>query len=380
MRNPVHLQIEGDVLLAASFSDTLLRLSGDDGSTAWSVDHHGFGSIASFHRSADGNVIVIGSSRWGKIDFQTGAVVWDAVAPAESCAPAWCSIPRTLELPDGSLLQVGYKSGATGFVADMLAHLHVDGSGTFELWFPEEGALLRPEIMAIASDSSGQVWTEVRERLPGTSLRMRSLAKFNLHTGAFDGRQVLLNYSTNVHTRTLYTSQWLSAPELDRLPVRTYVHSPPTPTHHGVAVLDTTATQAGNLSVDAMISSALVMAGERVAFQVNARYNGTESLSDAGVDIVLPWGSEADDLRCLGASANACAFDTRDGDVHVTFLIASGEEIRIYGTVRALDTANPTPVFNATVYGPTGLLEQDTNDNFLALPITQSLFHADFEP
>lgn len=377
---PVFLPLEDDVALASGYSDSLLRLNGADGGVLWTADTRDLGSVDSLHLAIDGNLIAVGSSRWAKFDAGSGAMLWSALSPRATCFPAYCASPRTIRLPDGNLLQVGSKSHSGSQSTALAALLHTDGNGTYEIWFPEEDSLLRPQIRAAEVDPNGQIWMMIRERLTGTSLSLWSLTRFDLVTGEFEGRQAMMVYSDNVNTPYFFLSRWLGAPQNDRLPVFTGVSRLPAPVSDGIALLDTSVSSAGNLSLDASIPPGPLMPGESVPFQVNVHFSGTAALDKARVDIVLPWGSGPSGVSCSAASDTLCRIETQDGDLHAEFSIGPGESIVISGSVSVLDSAASVPRLDAMVHGPTGLLEQDTLDNFVSIPVVQSLFRDGFEP
>jgi hypothetical protein len=187
-------------------------------------------------------------------------------------------------------------------------------------------------------------------------------------------------YSDSSMTPYYFNPHLLSAPENDRLPVVIDISEPPLPARNGIAVLDTSVTATGNLSIDASISPGPVMPGEEVPFRVSAQYSGSSGIDPVEVGVVLPWGSGLAAVSCSAPAGGPCEIETGDGDLHARFPIEPGEVIDIQGRVRVLDSAGSAPVLSALVNGPTGLLEQDTRDNFVVLPVKQSLFRDGFEP
>jgi outer membrane protein assembly factor BamB len=379
LSNPLFLLLGDDVILEGSWG-LLLRLNGTDGSVLWTASTLDLGSIGSLHLTSDGNLIAVGYRRWAKFDASSGAMLWSATSPGWTCFPEHCGNPLTIQLPDGNLLQFGSKRNSIGESKALVALLHIDGSGTFDLWFPEENSPLRPLIRDAEVDADGQIWMKVRDRLVGGRHSLWSLSRFDLDTGELEGRQAMHPYSDSSMTPYYFNPHLLSAPENDRLPVVIDISEPPLPARNGIAVLDTSVSATGNLSIDASISPGPVMPGEEVPFRVSAQYSGSSGIDPVEVGVVLPWGSGLAAVSCSAPAGGPCEIETRDGDLHARFPIEPGEVIDVQGRVRVLDSAGSAPVLSALVNGPTGLLEQDTRDNFVVLPVKQSLFRDGFEP
>ncbi len=358
---------------------TLLRLDGADGSIQWSADISQLESISWLHIADDGNILAVGFRRWGKFDASTGALLWSAPSPALTCVPIRCSVIRVMALSSGDVLQIGYKIQTGGLNPPMVALLHTDGSGAYDLWFPEADSPLRVSMLDVAQDAQDQVWLRVRESLSGAACSLRSLSRLDLATGEFKGRQVFGCLSNNPFASNELPSAWIDGPRDERLLTTLYSRQPPLPQTFGTALVDTTISAQGNLSVVASILPGPAMPGESIPFEVIGRYNGTAPLDRVRMEIVLPWGSAISALSCRTTGGTSCDLDMRDGDLHGEAAMQAGDVITIKGLVPVLDNAMENTALGAVIYGPTGLLEQDLTDNFASIAVAQSLFRDGFE-
>lgn len=389
---PAFVEVGNDVVAASSISQTLKRFDGANGSVIWEASTQSLGTVASLYLASDGNVIAVGLGGWAKFNATTGSLVWSAETPALSCPGNFCEITRTLPLPDGSLLQTGTLNNSNGGQSAMAALLHTDGSGEFELWFPQQNAPLRTLIRAAEVDSQGRVWMAIRESLDGTDLRLWSLTRFDQTSGQFMGRQALMNFSDKSLSSSFSVGDWLSAPEGNRLPIRSEFNAPPAPISNGIVMLDTSVSATGNLALEATLPSGAGNPGEEVPFQFEIRYDGRTALNQVRLHAVLPLGGAPSGLKCTLRKEPLCRgnrcwhpiqlprpapivteipcdIDTRDGDLHVAFPVGPREVITVEGALDVQDSAGPSPVLSGLIQGPTGLLEQDTRDNFVSVPI-----------
>lgn len=376
---PIFELIEDDVLLERYYD--LFRLNGTDGSVVWTADTHEFGGAYHFRMDSDSDIVVIGSSRWGKLEESDGSLLWSATAPARTCSPSHsCRNVSTLDLPNGDLLQTGstFSPGSTG--EPMVALLHPQDA-SFEIWFPDVVTSLRPTIQYVAVDSENRIWMQIREQLIGSSQRLRYLTRFDPATGSWVGRQHIYHYSAgNWLSPYQGVTEWFSAPQNGRLPVQFYQRLMPHAAHYGVGVIDTQVTTEGNLAVTASVDPGPVVPGEEVSFEVSIEYSGTLALHDVALDIALPWSSGVQTLQCSIVVPNPnCGMVIDDGDLHGVFSLRPGDVVVVTGTVKALDSNDESQQLDAVVHGPTSLLEQDSSDNTASLTVVHSLFLGDFE-
>ena len=376
---PVFKLIEGDVLLERFYD--LYRLNGLDGSVLWTASTLETGGVHSLHIASDGDIVLTGFLGWGRLDSADGSVIWFSNAPAYACAPFNpCRYVQTHEMPNGDLLQVGIRAAANYINEPMVALLHPENGGSFEVWFPDSSTPLVSRIQHVAVDSENRIWMQIREDLGGSNLRMRYLTRFDPVAGTWIGRQFVSNYSTNWVSPYQALTEWLGPPQDGRLPVQTFERASPQLGHYAVGVVDTRVIATGNLSVTASLDPGPAMPGEEVAFQVSARYLGTAALNAVALNIALPWSSGVSALECSsGTVGHLCSIEQRDGDLHVTANFQPGGRLDVSGKVKALDSDSELQRLNAIVQGPIGLLEQDSSDNTITLGVAQSLFHNGFD-
>ncbi|MEZ5462507.1 MAG: PQQ-binding-like beta-propeller repeat protein [Dokdonella sp.] len=380
---PPYLQIPefellgDDVILSEGFQ--LLRLDGDSGAVKWSADLSSFDSIFWLHATDDGDILVNGFRRWGKIEGETGIILWSGPAPALSCQPSRCSNPTTHALPDGNLLQVSYYAGDLTITTSMVALLHTDGSGTYERWFPGSGTDSSLRIDNVGITPQGGIWMRLREFSSGVQFTPRWLTRFDLDTGQFVGRQALGIIPRNIQGQYASPYRWLGPPENGRILAGTEIRDMPAVLTGGAGLFDVSIHAQGNVSISASVPGGSYMSGERLPFVVNVAYEGDVAIDGLQLNVSLPWGGAVTDLSCSTGGEDSCAIDMRDGDLTATFNLLPGAGIEIQGEVQVLDGDDPEPALGAVVQGPTGLLEIDSTDNAVLVRTSQSLFHDGFD-
>ena len=194
-----------------------------------------------------------GIRRWGKFDASTGGAALVRAVARIDLRSHRCSVIRVMALSSGDVLQIGYKIQTGGLNPPMVALLHTDGSGAYDLWFPEADSPLRVSMLDVAQDAQDQVWLRVRESLSGAACSLRSLSRLDLATGEFKGRQVFGCLSNNPFASNELPSAWIDGPRDERLLTTLYSRQPPLPQTFGTALVDTTISAQGNLSVVASI-------------------------------------------------------------------------------------------------------------------------------
>lgn len=372
-----------DILLVGPFqgsSDTIRRLSGIDGSIVWasSIFASSYGVFGTYNVDA-GHVVVFGGVSqtvlWAKLDLQTGNALWTNSASVPPCTMASCSGGGDdLILSDGDILFVGERN-----YNPSLQRFHTDGSGTIDNWdLPASDPALESWMVRVQNDSIGAIRLYLRRGYGKSQGGVTFLAGFDMTTGALLGQQAIYAYTSDPIAAFSYPDPllWTAA---NRLVVSTYSAQPPLPTSMGTALFDTSVTAHGDLIAAVSIDRTQVMPGELVGFHLKATYTGDLPLTGAHMLGNLPWQSGITGLTCSTMSASNCAIDSRSGAINALFDISPGGSIDITGQIRVLD-ATDTETFTATTYGPIGLSEQDTLNNFARTTVTQSLFRDGFDP
>ncbi|HET6545921.1 MAG TPA: PQQ-binding-like beta-propeller repeat protein [Rhodanobacteraceae bacterium] len=363
--------IGNDVLL--DMDDVLVRLSGADGSIEWASDSITPDFISETYLADDGNIIVLGYHSWRKLDASTGTTLWSGDIPSLNCATQVCGIYDSLALPGSDLLQVGTVDGVP--VAILLLG---DGSGESRLWHPLPASHLQSYLANPGLDSSGRVWVRLVEREPLFYLGAGFLASLDLANGTLGGAQALTDQGYGVLARSPFYIA-LAPPENDRMLVSTYLQQAPAPTTQGAALLDTTVSAHGNLSLTTVLDPSPLMPGDIAHFVVMAHYDGDLPLTGVHLVMRTPWVLTSPDLDCIGVGADNCEGDLYTGDLRATFDINPGATISVNADVPVLDIDVAALVIDALVYGPTGLSEDNAIDNFAETAIAQSLFHDGFD-
>jgi hypothetical protein len=370
-----------DVVVPGGFLDapaTALRVSGVDGSVAWSshvFDEHWPGD--SLDRLGDGSFVAYGgddtSYSWARLDPATGVATWTSAVPWVPCYGAGCSgYGTSLVLPGDDKLVPFQRD-----YAPWLKRQHNDGSGLVDEWMLGAASpILSSWVRQILRDSSGQLHAYLRRghRFTGSVSFIAALdAQGNLL-----GQQAFYPYDGDPLDAWSYPEP-LAMPAPDRILARTLAARPPLPTTSGVALFDTSVTARGNLAVALDTDRMRVGADMPLTFHLRVTYTGDAPI--AGVRLVanLPWASGITGTTCVVQSGGACSLDTRTGNVRATFDLAPGGTVDVSGSVRVLDADRETPAITATTYGPIGLSESDTIDNFARVDLIQSLFVDGFD-
>ncbi|MGA8276856.1 MAG: PQQ-binding-like beta-propeller repeat protein [Rhodanobacteraceae bacterium] len=372
LQTPDFALIGNDVLLAGA--DSLLRLSGADGMVEWTSDASAPQNISLIRIVDDGNIVVVGSDQWAKLDATNGTTLWSGDLPSLNCTTGSCYPNyQTLALPGGDLIEVGAVDDAP-----IVILLHGDGSGDSEVWRPDSSPLLSSTLIDAASDPDGGIRVSHNERLRTSGLGVRFLSRFDPATGELIDEQALGPFYDDPLAELL-SPFWLAPPASDRLLATTYVEQAPQPTTEGAALLDTSSDTHGNLTVTTSLDPGPISPGDIAHFEVIVHYEGDISLSGVHLIVRTPWVVTSPNLFCFGFGATNCTGDLYSGDIRATFDIDPGGDLHLQGDVPVLDTDDPAPTIDAIAYGPTGLVEQNTLDNFASTPVAQSLFHDGFD-
>jgi len=362
-----------DVVVNSDFTapygaDSLLKLSGADGSVLWgSPIYRQNGNQVSgvFVEPDDGNLIVTGTG-WSKLDSATGAVLWS------NACEQFCFSYDALVLDDGSLL-----SAAQDQQRMLLMYLPATAGATAVTWRPDQADTRATTSLAMTPfrDSSGNVWLRTVKRY-GKSDGVFYLSRFDMQSGTLASQQAMTIYGKD--PLTSYLSPFLlAAPEGGRLPVWFDANQTPAPFTWGDAMLDSSITATGNLGVQVFSDHPFAVPGDVITFHVVASYNGSAAITGARVLFDFSWPGHATSLVCAKQAASNCVIDARGGAMTATFDIQSGGHVDISGQLRVGASSNPQ--LHALIAGPIGLDELDTSDNGMSLLIDQSIFKNGFE-
>lgn len=356
------------------YQPTIVKLSGADGSVLWSSGAlSSYYGVSDAHTLGDGSVIAIGSG-WAKLNGHNGHTVWESqpVADPKPCFP--CYAYSSLFLDNGDYIRAGENNGLAEVV-----RLRGDGSGIADFWYPDTGAgLLRSYVQDLQIDSQGQIWSRLTRRVRAGSLAVQFLAQFDLNSGLFVGEQAIGSVDEDL-TATSRTVHALLAPPVDNhVVVQTFEQLHPQPTTTGSALLDNTVSAHGDIAVQ-VTSTTKAYSGMPVSFHITANYTGDVPIAGAVLDARMPWPTGIRNLHCTTSAAQNCVLDAKSGNLYSTFDISPGGQIDIDGDVTYLDMGPDTATIGVAAYGPIGLLEQDTVNNFASAKTVESLFFNGFE-
>lgn len=345
-------------------------LSGADGSTLWTSD--AFGTGFAFYPASDGNLLVRGYTGWGKLDTATGATLFTGDAAPSTCQ-ARCYDYETYFAANDDIVTVGEGDWAPVLWREQ------GGSGLAETWVPEAPvAGMRSLFNSVYGvDGAGHVALRLLRAHRGLPDSIAFLATFDLATGTLGPQQAIHAGDDDVLAAASFESVRAAAP--DRLLVSTIAVRPPSATTNGQMLLDTTVTAHGDLAITVSADSARASPGALLGFHVTAMYTGDQPISGAGLAALLPWRSGVSDLACATTSASNCVVDSRSGNVRAAFDVQPGGRVEITGRVRVLPVPDETATFNARTWGPIGLAEPDTFNNFGQATVAQSLFADGFD-
>jgi hypothetical protein len=191
------------------------------------------------------------------------------------------------------------------------------------------------------------------------------LARFDATTGTVLGEQVLGDRFGDFFepVRSGFLGSWLAGPENGRLSLASIGIAAPQPNAAGNAMVDTTPLANGNLAFTLHTNDA--SPGSLSAFDARVAYAGDAPVADVHVNLYLPWGSGARDVQCTGDDAGSCTIETRGGNVIATVDMAPGQSVHVTGTTLVLPISQTSAALvTGVAFGPPGLVESDTLDNF----------------
>jgi hypothetical protein len=366
-----------DVVINGPFSGTLsshdaIELYGADGSQRWTSDAFGGGGNGSFNVSPDGSLIGIGANIWVKADAASGAVAWtNSRIPPLPCAVG-CNGYDEMVAPNGDYFGVG-EADYRPFVDFLPA---TQGATEKQWRLDSTYTGLRSIVRRIAADSAGAIWIQLNRYFRHGSGGINFLAQLDPATGSMLSQQALAGFS-EFPFQEMSMPIFLSAPENHRLEVFTSASGPPISSTPGMALLDTTVTTTGNLSIHVTSDHAVAHPADVISFHIVVSYDGSAPISGAHVIADMSGLGIPSGLACTTQAASNCTPSSSLGQLSASFDIQPGGQIDISGQV-SVSLAPGNLLLPALVYGPTGLSEQDTLDNFATLSMTDEIFSNGF--
>jgi len=359
-------------------SSTVVRLSGTDGAAViWSSSVlSASGGAGGFQLLADNTIAVFGQG-WARLNATTGAVLWES-PPIDDpqCIAPTCLMYDGLVASNGD----GYLVGESNRTL-RVERLRGDGSGNVDFWYPL-AAVQGTRLVGtrIRQDTAGQFWLRMSRSASGPQ-SLSLLAMFDPTSGAISQQQVIGLYDSSDNLQPSVERSIFSSPENSKVLAQTATSAPPLPATLGDALLNVAVTAQGDLATSIGIDGDRVMVGENVTFHFFATYSGNVPILGARLIGGLPWASGLSNVSCTTQAATNCIVDARSDNVDATFDIEPGGSIEISGSVKvvAVTQRDDPPVLHAVVFGPPGLAEGDTLNNFGSLKISQSLFFNGFE-
>lgn len=374
---PQAFEIFGDdIVIAGHFSGTahtLIRISGDDASLMWASDLFAGGNAeVEFYRQDDQHIIVESETQSARIDVDNGSVLWTSTPAPLPCAPA-CHASDQLVLPNGDLIRVGSNN-----FYPWLSRTHNDGTGQIDFWWLDSHD---PQFRSWASHvrltPSGNIMLITTRRYLGSLGRLSALQEFDLSSGTVASRQVLGGESWDGITETLF--KWpIGFPLDNRMLFDGFLVTPTSPNSSDAGLLDTTIAAHGDLSLSISNDLQFVIPGQPQDFNVVVNYSGDVAIMGANVFAGMRVQGNLSNLSCVTQAASNCVFDNRSGNLHATFDIQPGGSITITGQI-AFGEQNPLPYFSGVVWGPIGLSEPDTDNNFSRTWTVDELFQDGFD-
>jgi outer membrane protein assembly factor BamB len=368
-----YLLLGSDVVIADLNGHQFTKLSGVDGSILWTSDP--FRTADSALTSTNNNHILVGGDgQWGELDGATGNVLW--LNPGLS--------------PFGSEPAHGYAQAISGN-GDAYSVGDVGSQGWVILSPAQKGAPekfwkvgpidpgISTRVLNVAVDNFENPWVRVVQRFRGGPYGAASfLAKFNPQTGELADQQFL--YANDISSVTQsYHCEILAAPEGNRVLVSGYFEGAPRLTTSRDALLDTTIVAHGELALTASTSSAIVKSGDILNFHFIATYTGNTAITAAHLIADVPWHSVNSSISCTTHSASNCVIAPGGDNVRVSFDVQPGGSVDVAGQVTVTPSFSDTQELHGIVFGPTGLAESDTSNNFGRAIVIESLFKNGFE-
>jgi outer membrane protein assembly factor BamB len=371
---PLDFLLSGDdIVINGPFAGALashdaIELSGSDGSLRWTSDAFGGGGQGRFLPAPDGSLIGIGANNWVKADAASGAVAWTNSRIATLPCTVGCNGYDEVVAPNGDYFSVGE--------ADYMPFVHyLSGvqNGVEKFWRLDSAYTgLRSFVTRVAADPAGNIWLKLHRHFRKGAAGIDFLAQLDPATGTMLSQQALAGFGEFPFPEQAVPT-FISAPEGNHLLAYTFAAGPPSTSVTGLALIDTTLTAAGNLSIHVTSDHAVAHPADVIGFHVVVSYDGSAPISGAHAIADLSGLGMTSGVTCATQSAANCVLDTASGVVNASFDIQPGGHVDITGQV-SVSLAPGNLLLPALVYGPTGLSEQDTLDNFAMLSLTDEIF------
>ncbi|MEO8672774.1 MAG: hypothetical protein ABI411_15760 [Tahibacter sp.] len=362
----------------------LKRISGSDGaSVIWTSESLGDGGGVELWQANSARIttqgfdIGAGLSRFTEIDPATGEVRWSSYS-SPICASTHCATSASVFLSNSDAWFGGYDS--TSLYA-WTTRVRLNGDGKPDRWtLPRPDLLQRSSVLSIIADpvspdgawmAMSQHWTYYGQGSLWTLSRLDPS-----HVGG-EGRQALTLASDQIFEAAL--PNYLLRKEASSV----LLSGPTEGSGHGMALsaalVDTTVSAHGDLSVSVDFDRRAVSPGQRLRYLVNVSYLGDAPIEGVKLLVHLPWQSDGSSQSCVVNGASHCTFTEISGPLQAIFDIAPGGYVSLSGLINATQIAEGTQYIGAIVAGPTGLLEADTENNLVSARVGQSLFVDGFE-
>jgi hypothetical protein len=133
----------------------------------------------------------------------------------------------------------------------------------------------------------------------------------------------------------------------------------------------------GDLSISAFADPPGVQPGGTTNFHIIANYTGDNAIFDAHLISDFYNVGVPASLTCSTRDASNCTLVNRNGVISASFDIQPGGQVEVVG--QALITGVSTTVrLQSIAYGPVGLSEQNTLNNFSQIQIGDKIFSDGF--
>jgi hypothetical protein len=369
-----------DVVVAGPFvndskNNDVIKLSGNDGTAVWKSAVFG-GNEYTYIDVAQNNILIVhGGGKWAKLAAATGDTLWTNANTLQINCSEYCQPTLdALVMPDGDV----YDVGEADWKPLIILTPAIEG-GTRKTWrLDPNPPALHSYITKINRDSGGKIWLVLQRRFShfGSSI-IGFLTGFDPNTGLVTEQQALWSY--NLHdllAQNVFPTP-LVAPENNRLLAHTFVSQPPELVTHGDAMIDTTVQATGDLSISAFADPPGVQPGGTTNFHIIANYTGDNAIFDAHLISDFYNVGVPASLTCSTRDASNCTLVNRNGVISASFDIQPGGQVEVVG--QALITGVSTTVrLQSIAYGPVGLSEQNTLNNFSQIQIGDKIFSDGF--
>lgn len=371
--SPPLLAIVGsDLVTVGSFDNpadpnTLVGLSLLDGSPQWRTPALGTSGAWAVEKIDATHFFAKHSDDISRIATGTGQIEWTA-AGDPTCS--YCEVIGHAVLNNGSLLQGGRTSARTPF----LDFVQGNGSVRLRLDLTANNPDLRGFVYGVVPEANGTALALFRLTGARSGAGLRAFASYDPVTNAIGGQQSISPYLFDGPASSS-GFQPLRRIDASHLLVDTWHwvegYDPVT----AIALLDTTVTADGDLTVQLSTDHSAASPNRALPFRADVSYAGTAGISDVRLTVTLPPHTGVLDLSCN----TPCNIDQRNGNPQVRFDLQPGVNFELSGRLRALPYTEAPSVLSAVAIGPIGLREPDTVNNFAQTSVVVGLFSDGFD-